>query len=62
VGEEGLKGGPPPGAGFSGNPFGGGAGGAPGGFPGGTTFSFSTGPGFGGGARFNPTDPTTIFE
>ncbi|KAJ2711217.1 Molecular chaperone (DnaJ super), partial [Coemansia spiralis] len=51
-GEEGLKGGVPPGGGGGGFP---GAGGFPGG--GGTTFSFGQG-GFGG---FNPSNPEDIF-
>ncbi|KZW02905.1 DnaJ-domain-containing protein [Exidia glandulosa HHB12029] len=59
-GEEGLKGGPSPGAGPSG--FGGGfpGGGASfGGFPGGTTFSFSSG---GPGGSFQPSNANDIFE
>ncbi|GAA95441.1 uncharacterized protein L969DRAFT_85124 [Mixia osmundae IAM 14324] len=64
VGEEGLKGRPPPGAsasGFGGMP--GGGGGNPfasfGGGAGGPGFSFSSSGGPGG---FQPSDPTTIFE
>ncbi|KAJ2785264.1 Molecular chaperone (DnaJ super) [Coemansia interrupta] len=57
-GEEGLKGGGPPGGGAGGG-FPGGAGG----FPGGATFSFSSGGGGGGGgfSGFHPSNPEDIF-
>lgn len=69
-GEEGLKGGPPPGAGAQGSAGGGGFSGFPGGFPGGgaggfpqgTTYTFSTGgPGGGRSGGFTPGDPSSIF-
>ncbi|KAI5119108.1 hypothetical protein M0805_007856 [Coniferiporia weirii] len=65
VGEEGLKGGPPPG-GAGGSPFG--AGGFPGGtgsfggFPGGNTFTFTSGGPGGRSGGFFPSDPRSIFE
>ncbi|KAJ1859008.1 Molecular chaperone (DnaJ super) [Coemansia sp. RSA 2703] len=55
-GEEGLKGGGPPGGGAGGG-FPGGAGG----FPGGATFSFSSGGGGGGFSGFHPSNPEDIF-
>ncbi|KAJ2888810.1 Molecular chaperone (DnaJ super) [Coemansia asiatica] len=56
-GEEGLKGGVPPGGGASGFPGHGGAGG----FPGGATFSFSSGGSGGGFSGFHPSNPEDIF-
>ncbi|PAV16565.1 hypothetical protein PNOK_0818500 [Pyrrhoderma noxium] len=63
LGEEGLKGAPPP-PGSGGSSFNSGSfpGGGFSGFPGGTTFTFSSSSNGPGGGRYQPADPNRIFE